>query len=68
MSAYRTSVKGENNPKNRKVFFIELGIVFYSSMDAEAQLGICNSLISRCCNGVLDHTSGYHFRWLDDVL
>lgn len=68
ISDWRKNSVGEHNPKNRKVYCIELNTVFYSSIDAQNQLNISNSLISRCCNGVLDQTNNLHFRWLEDII
>lgn len=53
-----------NISKMRAVFCVERKEIFPSVREAARQLNITSSLISRCCNGQIDSTHGYHFYFI----
>lgn len=51
--------------KRQKVKCKETGQEFSSLREAAKQMNITPSLISRCCNGTLQTTHGYHFYFIE---
>lgn len=50
----------------KAVVCIETGDEYYSTREAGRILGIPHSLISRCCNGLLDSTHNLHFKYKEN--
>lgn len=60
---HASKVLGMSSVNKRAVKCIESGKVFSSAYEAEKVLGIPNSCINRCCNGVRKSTNGLHFEF-----
>ena len=54
-----------NNAKKIKVLCKETNQEFASVREAAKEMNITPSLISRCCNGVIKTTHGYHFCFIE---
>ena len=54
-----------NQRVSKPVYCVELDKVFKSQTAAANELGLYNNNISRCCNGFLKTTGGYHFRFAE---
>lgn len=53
-----------NTSCNKEVICIETGIVYPSTLEAERQLGVNHSSISRCCNNKQKVAGNYHWKYL----
>ena len=53
-----------NNSRSIHVLCKETNEEFPSLREASRKMNITPSLISRCCNGILDSTHGYHFEFI----
>lgn len=59
---------GDKHPMSKKVVCFPLCEVFDSTMDAERELNINHSNISRCCNGKVKLAGKLDWYYLDDLL
>lgn len=62
-----SKTKIENCNKAKPVICIELNKTFSSIMEAQRQLNINNSHISRCCLGKEKTAGGYHWKYLKEM-
>lgn len=60
---WKQSIKGENNPRARKVLCVETGRVFGCIKEAKQWLG--KGDIRGCCKGRLKTAGGYHWMYVD---
>lgn len=51
---------------SKAVICIETGDEYPSAMEAARVLGVSNTLISRCCNDILESTHGLHFKYKEN--
>ena len=51
----------------KAVYCVQLNMVFDSIKDAGNVLSLHQSSISRCCQGKLKTTGGYHWQYIDEV-
>ena len=49
--------------RKTSVYCVELNKTFESLADAEKELGVHHENISRCCQGLLQTTGGYHWKY-----
>lgn len=70
MSGERPSVKGENNPRARKINQYDLDRNFIRSywgcMEVKELYGYDNSAIAKCCKGIVKTSYGYIWRYADE--
>ena len=59
--SYTRTRRKQASTLKKPVFCVETKEVYLSATEAGERLGIDNRLISKCCNGVLIQTHGYHF-------
>lgn len=52
--------------RKKPVKCIELNTVYESASEAARQLGLFRSSISRCCEGKLQSTGGYHWKFMEE--
>lgn len=57
------NVPSSIDKRTTSVYCVELNKTFKSLADAEKELGIHHENISRCCQGILQTTGGYHWRY-----
>lgn len=62
---YNNTYGSRLNNISRKVRNIELDKVYKSTRDAERDLDIPHSYISRCCRGLNDTAGGFHWEFYD---
>lgn len=62
---HAVSALGVKPVNRRSIRCVETGVVFPSAYEAERVLGIKNSLINRCCNGLRKSTHHLHFEFID---
>ena len=55
----------DNGSGYKKVRCIETGITYSSIREASEQTGVCQSSISRCCNGKRKTAGGFHWEFVD---
>ena len=51
----------QGKTRGKPVICLENNTVYYSAREAARVLGLSASGVSRCCNGLLKSTGGYHF-------
>lgn len=56
----------KNNSK--KIYCVELDKLFNSEHEAEIELNICSSNLSKCCKGITKTSGGYHWMYYEDYL
>lgn len=54
----------ENNGKSKKVYCVELNLIFNSIRQASSKLKLDSGSITRCCKGRLKTTGNYHWRYV----
>ena len=54
----------ENNGKSKKVYCVELNLIFNSIRQASSKLKLDSGSITRCCKGSLKTTGNYHWRYV----
>jgi hypothetical protein len=52
----------------KKVYCVELDIVFESAKSAAIQLNLSDSNIAKCCKGKYKTTGGYHWKYADHLV
>ena len=67
MNANRACLRGKDNPNSKPILCVELGRIFWGAAEAERELGISKTGITRCCNHIKYYNTagGYHWRWAD---
>lgn len=64
--AENTNYGTRNQKVSKAVYCVELDRTFSSQTNAAKELGLYPNNISRCCNGTLKTTGGYHWRFVNE--
>ena len=65
-AAENTNYGTRNQRVSKAVYCVELDRTFPSQSNAARELGLYPNNISRCCNGSLKTTGGYHWRFVNE--
>lgn len=61
----RIKMQGRNSPRSKKVKCIEKDVIYEALREAERQLGIPATNISRACKGKIKSAGGYHWEYVE---
>lgn len=61
----RIKMQGRNSPRSKKVRCIEKDVIYEALREAERQLGIPATNISRACKGKIKSAGGYHWEYVE---
>lgn len=62
----RMKRQGKNSSRSKKVRCIEKDVIYEALREAERQLGIPASNISRACKGKIKTAGGYHWEYVEE--
>lgn len=62
----RMKMQGKNSSRSKKVRCIEKNIIYEALREAERQLGIPATNISRACKGKIKTAGGYHWEYVEE--
>ena len=62
----RMKMQGKNSSRSKKVRCIEKDVIYEALREAERQLGIPATNISRACKGKIKTAGGYHWEYVEE--
>lgn len=62
----RMKMQGKNSSRSKKVKCIEKDVIYEALREAERQLGIPATNISRACKGKIKTAGGYHWEYVEE--
>jgi hypothetical protein len=61
----KNALQTRRSTKNKRIYCIELDMVFYTSKAAAEYFGCCYQFISLCCQGKRKTVKGYHLEYIN---
>lgn len=62
----RMKMQGKNSSRSKKVRCIEKDVIYEALREAERQLGIPTTNISKACKGKIKTAGGYHWEYVEE--
>ena len=62
----RMKMQGKNSSRSKKVRCVEKNVIYEALREAERQLGIPATNISKACKGKIKTAGGYHWKYVEE--